>query len=54
MIAEILGQMLQRRSRGRAFDAQDRVFLDNILKEDGGKEGVAGTMATAAGPRRKK
>ena len=54
MIAEILGQLQKRKSKGRALDAQGIVFLGKSLNEDGGTEAVAGTMAKAATPRRKK
>ena len=53
MIAEILVQMMQRRSNGHKLGAQDREFLSKILREDNGKEGLAGTMAKAAAPKEK-
>ena len=37
MIAEILVQMMQRRSTGRKLDEQDKDFLRRILKEKDGK-----------------
>lgn len=53
MIAEILAQMMQRRSKGRVLDEQDKAFLRKILEEKENKEGMAGTMAKAAAPRKK-
>jgi hypothetical protein len=53
MVAEILVQMMQRRSNGHKLGAQAREFLSKILKEDNGKEGLAGTMAKAAAPKEK-
>ena len=53
MIAEILVQIMQRRSTGRKLDEQDREFLRRILEEKDGKEGMAGTMAKAAAPKEK-
>ena len=53
MIAEILAQMMQRRSNGHKLGDQDKEFLKKILKEENGKEGLAGTMAKAAAPKEK-
>ena len=53
MIAEILVQMMQRRSKGHKLDVQDKDFLRRILEEKEGKEGMAGKMAKAAAPKEK-
>ena len=53
MIAEILVQMVQRRSNRHKLGAQDKEFLSKILREENGKEGLAGTMAKAAAPEEK-
>ena len=37
MIAEILAQMMQRRSNGHKLGTQDKEFLKKILKEEDGK-----------------
>ena len=53
MIAEILVQMMQRRSKGHKLGNQDKEFLRKILSEENGNEGLAGTMAKAAAPKEK-
>ena len=53
MIAEILVQMMQKRSMGMKQDEQDKEFLRKILEEKDNKEGIAGTMAEAAAPKEK-
>ena len=45
--------MMQRRSKGRVLDEQDRAFLGTILEEKENKEGMVGAMAKAAAPRKK-
>ena len=53
MIAEILVQMMHRRSTGLKLDDQDYEFLREILEEKENKEGMAGTMANVAAPKEK-
>ena len=53
MIAEILVQMMQRRSNKHKLGDKDKEFLSKILSEENGKEGLAGTMAKAAAPKEK-
>ena len=53
MIAEILVQMMHRRSTGQKLDDQDKEFLRKILEEKDNKEGMAGSMAKAAAPKEK-
>ena len=48
MIAEILAQMMQRRSKGHKLGEQDKEFLRKILSEESGNEGMAGKNAKAA------
>ena len=50
-IAEIMIQMYQRKSQKRGLEAQDEIFLKRILKQEGGKDSLAATMAKAAAPR---
>ena len=53
MIAKILVQMMQRRSKGHKLGSQDEESFRKILSEENGNEGLPGTMAKAAAPKEK-